>query len=77
MPFLAHVASWHVARLGPNTFEYMLRVHNSLFHHVGLSNIKPCNGFVFSHSSSPPDIIASHFVQSLAEQLFAKEVYFC
>ena len=85
--FSAHVASWQVTRLGPNNFillqsgqhpfSVLLRVHNSLFHHIVRSYVKPCNGFVFSHSLSPPAILASHFVHSLVEQLFVKKVYFC
>ena len=87
MAFSAHVASWHVARLRPNifiilqsgkhTFSVLLQVNISSFHHVVPSNVKPCNRFQFSHSSSPPAITASHFVDSLVQQLYAKEVYFC
>ena len=41
------------------------------FHNVVPSNFKLCNGFKFSHSSSLPAIIASHFVEhSLVEIIF-------
>ena len=51
------------------SFSALLQVHNSSFHIVVLSNFKPCNGFEFSHSSSLPSLIASHFVEhSLVEQ---------
>ena len=80
--------SWHVAKLGPNIFilsqsdqhpfSVLLRVQKSSFHHVVPSNVKPCNGFEFPHSSSLPATTAPHFVHSsLVEQLYAKEVYFC
>ena len=75
------------ARLGPNKFillqsgqhpfSVLLLVNSSSFHHVVPSNVKPYHGFVFHHGSSPTAIIASHFVHSLAEQLYAKEVHFC
>ena len=52
--FSAHVASWHVARLGPNIFillhsgwnpfSVLLRVYKSSFRHVVPSGVKPCNG---------------------------------
>ena len=67
MAISAHEASWHVASLGSNSFtllqsgqhpfSVLLQVHNSSFHHVVPSNVKPCNGFVFYHSSSLPAII--------------------
>ena len=39
------------------------------------SNVKPCNRFEFSHTSSPPAITASHFLHYfLVDQLYAKEV---
>ena len=52
-------------------------VYRSSFHHVVPSNVKPCNGFTFSHSLSPPAITTSHFVHSsLVYQLYAKELHF-
>ena len=36
----------------------------SSFHHVVPSNIKPCNGFKFSHRLSPPATTTTHFVHS-------------
>ena len=74
-------------QLGPNNFillqygwhqfSVLLLVHNSSFDHVVSSSVKPCSGFLFSHSLSPPVIIVSHFVHLLVEQLYVKEVYFC
>ena len=59
----AHIASWHIAKLGYNIFSFLqsgkhafsvlLRVYKSLLHHVVPSNVKPCNGF-------PQFIPASH-----------------
>ena len=85
--FSAHVASWHIARLERNIFIILqsgqhlfwvpLRVYKFLFHHDVPSNVKPCNGFEFSHSLSPPAITTSHFLHSsLVYQLYAREVYF-
>ena len=75
------------ARLGSNKFiilhfdqhpfPNLLLVNSSSFHHVVQSNVKPYNGLAFPHSSLPPATIASHFVHSLAEQHYAKEVHFC
>ena len=45
--------------------------------HVVSLNVKPFNGFKFSHSPSPPAITMSHLVHSLFELLYVKEVYFC
>ena len=86
--FSAHAASWHVVRLGSNiliflqsdqnSFSVMLWVYKSSFHHVVPSNVKPCNGFEFSHSLSLPTTTTSHFMHfSLVYLLYAKEVYFC
>ena len=64
MAFSTHVASQHVARLGPNilTFSFLIPVHKSSFHQVMPSNARPSSGFEFSFRSSPPAIPASHFV---------------
>ena len=48
-----------------------------MFHHFVPLNVKHCNGFEFSNSSSPPVITASHFVYLLVGQLHVKEVLFC
>ena len=71
----SHAASWHVARLGPKNFILsqsgyhpflvLVRIHNSSFHYAVPSNVTLCKSFVFSHSLSPPVIIASHFMHSL------------
>ena len=75
----------HIVRFGPNIlilsqsgkhpFSVLLRVYKSWFHHVVPSNVKPCNGFEFSHSSSSTSQNVVH--SSLADPLYTKEVYFC
>ena len=71
--------SWHLPRLGSSIvilslsdqhpFSVLLRVYKSLFHHVLPSNVQPCNGFEFPHSSSTA---TSHFVHSsLVDQVYA------
>ena len=51
-----------------NTSGRLLSAHKSSFHYVGPSNVKPCNGFEFSHTSFWS---ASHFVYSLVERLMS------
>ena len=74
--------SWHVVRLRPNIFilsqsdqllfSVLLQVYKSLFHHLVPSNVQPCTGFKFPHSSSLLATTASHFVRSsLVDQLNA------
>ena len=42
------------------------------------SNVKPCNTFEFLHISSSPATLASHYLHdTLVDQLYAKEMYFC
>ena len=36
--------------------------YKSSFHHVLPSNDKPCNGFAFSHSLSPPTTLQLHLI---------------
>ena len=80
--------SWHLAKLSPNifilsqsdqhSFSVLLQIQKYSCYHVVSSNVKPCNGFEFPHSSPQPATIASHFVHSsLVDELYAKEVYFC
>ena len=80
--------SWHLAKLSPNIFilsqsdqhslSVLLQIQKYSCYHVVSSNVKPCNGFEFPHSSPQPATIASHFVHSsLVDELYAKEVYFC
>ena len=54
-------------------FLVLLWVHMSSFHHAGPSKDKPCNGFKFSHTSSPSATAAPHFVYSLVEQLMPEK----
>ena len=63
---------------GWHPFSVLLQAHESLYHHIVKSNVKPCNRFEFSHISSLPATTASHFLHYLLiDQLYAKEVYFC
>ena len=58
-------------------FEFLLLAHESLFHYIVQSNVKPCNRFEISHISSPPTTV-SHFLHYLVvDQLYTKKVYFC
>ena len=60
---------------GQHPFLVLLRLYTSSFHHVMLSNVKPCNRFEFSHILSPP--ATSQFLHFWpVDQPFAKEVYF-
>ena len=62
---------------GQHPFLVLLRLYTSSFHHVVLSNVKPCNRFEFSHILSPPVTTTSQFLHfSPVDQLFAKKVYF-
>ena len=57
-------------------FSVVLGVHKSSFHHVGTSNVQPCNRFQFSHTSFPLAKTASHFVHSPSEQLMPRKCIF-
>ena len=86
--FSAHAASWHTARLGANTnfillqsgqhpqylLAYIIPPITMLCHQI--LSLAMGSFFPIVHPS-PPAILVSHFVCSLVEQLYLKEVYFC
>ena len=79
-------ASWHVGRLGPTLlffynlasfhFQHCLEYINPRFSMLCHQMFSLATGSNF-HIVIPPAATIYLFVHSLAEQLYAKEVYFC